>query len=159
MPLFKQIGSLFLLLVYSVGIVHGAIPHMHYANELNIPVYEHGMEHGNHHQHHFHDADYSGDHTHVQHEGHFDNGIMDMLICILSESDHTDVAELFLCSRANELSLDEAKLQLAAVLVSFVPTNLEETSSKTIAYTPWVDGPYNCSHISAASRRGPPSVS
>lgn len=159
MPLFKQIGSLLLLLVYSVGIAHGAIPHTHFADELEVPVYEHGMEHGSHHQHHHHNADDSGDHTHVQHEGHFDNGLMDMLICILSESDHTDIAELFLFAEGNEASLDEAKLQLAAVLVSFVTTNLEETSSKTVVYTPWVDGSYNCFHVSAASRRGPPFIS
>ena len=147
-------------MVYSLGMVHGAIPHSHSAEISDVSVFEHGVEHGSHHQHHHHDANDSGHHTHVSHAGHLDDGFMDMLICILSEADHTDISELFVSGNSlNEVPLDTTKLQLVAVLVSFVAIDTEETAPKTAVRPSDFDLSYQHSHTSAASRRGPPAVS
>ncbi len=134
--------------------VHGAIPHSHYGELAD------SFEHGGHHQHHHHDANYTENHTHVAHDGHFDNGLMDMLICILSEADQTDIADLFIVSNSqNEVSLNQAKLQFAAVLVSFVTLDVEEIAPQVVVSSSDFDLSYRYSHISSASRRGPPVVS
>ena len=42
-----------------------------------------------HHEHHHHDVhDHNEDHDHISHHGHFDEGVLDLLICVLSETDH-----------------------------------------------------------------------
>lgn len=136
--------------------VHGAIPHSHSGEMSDALVIEHGVEHGFYH----HNANETGNHTHVAHNGHLDNGFMDMLICILSEADYTDIADLFISgSSSNEIPLEASKLQLAAVLVSFISIDIEETAPKTAVRPSEVDLSYQSSHISAASRRGPPAVS
>jgi hypothetical protein len=160
MQLLKQIGSILLLMIYSLGMVHGFIPHSHYAELADGVVFEHGVEHGSNHLHHHHDANDTGNHTHVAHNGHLDHGFMDILICILSEAHQTDIADLFISGNSlNEVSLDAAKLQLAAVLVSFMTIHVEEIVPKTAVCPSDVELSYRYSHISAASRRGPPTVS
>lgn len=154
MQLLKQIGSVLLLTIYSLGMAHGAIPHSHYAGKAD------GVENSSHHRHQHHNANDTGNHRHVAHNGHLDNGFMDMLICILSEADHTDIADLFISGNSsNAASLDASKLQLSAVLVSFMTISVEETVPNSSVRFSEIDLSYQYSHISAASRRGPPAVS
>ncbi len=151
----KQLASFILLMIYSVGIVHGAIPHSHFDGKDDVLVLEHGVPH-----HHHHDTNYIGSHTHVVHGGHLDNGLMDLLICLLSESEYEDIADLFIGGASvNEVSLDLAKLQLAAVLVPFLTFDVGEVETIAAQGWPEADILYCYTQSDSSSRRGPPTVS
>lgn len=159
MQLIKQIGSILLLLVYSLGMAHGAIPHSHYVGMTNSFVLEHGVEHNGHH-HHYHNANYTENHTHVAHGAHFDNGLVDLLICLLSESEYEDIADLFFGGASvNGVSMDLAKIQLAAVFAPFFTFEVAEVEIIAAHGRSEADILYCYSHTDSSSRRGPPTVS
>ena len=81
MQLKRAILSVSFLLVYSLGFSHDLIPHCRDHGK------SHDHKHG--HEHHHHDVhDHNEDHDHISHHGHFDEGVLDLLICVLSETDH-----------------------------------------------------------------------
>lgn len=79
----KSIISLLFLLTYSAGFAHNLLPHAH-SNEYLIDVFDHKE---NHHLHKV--ADNIFDHKHIAHKGHYDNLLIDFLICLITESNHT----------------------------------------------------------------------
>lgn len=138
MKLIKQIASAILLMVYSVGIAHGAIPHSHYAQ---------------------HNADSKCHHT-IEQTEQCNDGLIDLLINLFSTTEFTDIADLFVGGASvNKTSLDVASVQLAAVLVSFITFSVEETEFvKTHAgFEP--DLSDLSGHLSTSGRRGPPTIS
>lgn len=138
MQLLKQIASFVLLMVYSVGIAHGAIPHSHYAETDNMATCEYGLEQKN----------------------ACDDGLIHLLINLFSTAESTDIADLFVGGKSlNKSSLDEANLQLAAVLVSFITFSVEETEfvKARTGFEPNLS--YLSGHLSASGRRGPPTIS
>lgn len=160
MQTLKPILSVFLLLTYFVGIGHEFLPHSH-ADEVGShqAKVEHGVDHGHHHSHHHHDDGDHEDHSHVVHQDHFDDGLLDLLICILSETDHTDADEHYvLPSEANQTrSKGFEKAKFVAVLVSFV--SFIEASEKGELKPDFCKVELASVQISTSPLRGPPSIS
>lgn len=132
----EQIGSFILLMIYSLGIAHGAIPHSHYAESTDSPRCEYDVE------------------QNVQ----CDAGWMGMLINLFSEAEFTDIADLFVGASVKKLPLDDAKAQLAAVLVSFITVDINEDELTVALSQAEPDLSYHYSHVGSSSRRGPPTV-
>ncbi|MBP9152987.1 MAG: hypothetical protein KBF73_11935 [Flavobacteriales bacterium] len=132
----KQIASFILLMIYSVGIAHGAIPHSHYVASAH-------------------------DHCQVnqQQDSEHADGLIHMLIDIFNDNEFTDIADFFVGASVKKLPIDVTKIQLAAVLVSFITINVEQENSTAVLNQTEPDLSYCFSHISSASRRGPPVVS
>lgn len=138
MQLIKQIASFVLLMVYSVGIAHGAIPHSHYAEMTDGAKCEYGIEQTN----------------------ACDDGLIHLLINLFSTAEATDIADFFVGSKSlNKGFLDGANVQLAAVLVSFITFSVEETEfvKTRTGFEPNLS--YLSGHLSASGRRGPPTIS
>lgn len=82
----KAIISLSLFFAYSIGFSHGLIPHCHHSDSSTPSETEHIAEH------HFHDGhhhnNHSSEHFHIAHQKHYDEGLFDFIVCLLSESGH-----------------------------------------------------------------------
>lgn len=76
----KIIASLFLLFTYLIGFTHNVIPHCHHNADANHTHLEH-------HEHHTGSHDQGND-RHVSHNDHLDEGVLDFIICLLSETEH-----------------------------------------------------------------------
>lgn len=152
----KPILSVFLLLTYLVGIGHEFLPHSH-ADEAGTK--ETHNEHGHLHGHHYHAEGDVVDHTHLAHQDHFDDGLFDLLICILSETDHSDEDVHYVLpievNQARNKDLNKAKL--VAVLVSFIP--FIELSTQTESCSGFIKDGLVLAYQTASPLRGPPVIS
>lgn len=134
----RQIASFILIMIYSVGIAHGAIPHSHYAETI---------EHAE-----LSDISECSKQT--------DKGLISLLISLLSESEVTDIADFFVAGASYNTSLfTEANLAFVAVTICFLTVDLKVTELETFKYNSQVQLPYYGSLICSCSRRGPPTVS
>jgi hypothetical protein len=84
----KVILSYCLLLIYFVGFAHDLIPHCHdlAGHKESIQANHH------HHEHHSHNSEKEKkpNHSHIPHGDHIDEGIYDLIVCLLSEAEHFD---------------------------------------------------------------------
>ena len=156
----KLIISSFLLFVYSFGFAHYLIPHCEKESSA-IHVYYEQEVIG--HQHHDINSynEHSDEHEHLQHEGHVDDGILDFLICFLSEVEHQENAsslEVYLSVKTDTKAprLFESKLQLLAVLS--VLNNLDLHSYSKTNYEE-ILGVYISPLIHQSPNKGPPYFS
>ena len=94
MKIKKVIISLCLLFAYTVGVSHNIIPHCHHNEGLVEPVSRNSSNHNHQHNHHQHTTDNVTDHEHVAHNGHFDEGLIDFIFCLFTESDHPDFSNI-----------------------------------------------------------------
>ena len=156
MKIIKPIITVFLLLTYSLGFAHNLFPH---CQELISGEYQASHHHHEHHQHESGEGT-NPEHEHIIHEGHFDAGIYDFIICFLSEMEHpaNDCnIENYVPAKANDNLKELTKAKLIAVLFTlFRFTEQFETlleysrADVTIYLSPLLD---NSPH------RGPPSLS
>ena len=80
MDILKHILSYVLLLVYGVSFGHQLIPHHHHEINTQLNHHHSGV--------HNHCIDDKETHQHVEHGDHFDEGVIDLLACILGEHEH-----------------------------------------------------------------------
>ncbi|MBL4624003.1 MAG: hypothetical protein JKY42_02505 [Flavobacteriales bacterium] len=83
MQLSKIVISLFLLLTYVVGFGHNVVHHHH-----------DGAAHNHVETHHHHDYKIGKEnhHEHVAHGSHYDDSLYDLIVCFLSEEEHSSEA-------------------------------------------------------------------
>lgn len=137
MLLFNRIVSLLLWVSYTVGMVHGAIPHSHYYGTHSLEQSTECLAQS--------EAD--------------DAGLIRLLVHIFSESETTDIADYFVNETPDkDVSTLSAKYALAAVLVSFVSVYDEDVDSSNYTFSEEA-GHTLLAHDQALSRRGPPVVS
>ena len=137
MSLMKQIASWILIFTYSIGMVHGAIPHSHYVEMTDSrnaePVAD--LNDGS------------------------ETGLMELLIGLLSEPDFTDIEDLFVYSSSeNTVLKSEAKAQFTAVLFALVILGTEAIELP-VSFDRSVEHRYCCAYLQSSSRRGPPLLS
>lgn len=146
----KVLISCTLLLAYSFGFAHDLLPHCHH-DGANAST--HVVEHDGHHHH-----DHEG---HEHHDKHADESLMDLLICLLSATEHSDdhgndcfVVPTPTSAKANDRLAD---VQLAVVLYNLlvVPEEIVILSGCNATATALSSGPF----LSSAPQRGPPVVS
>jgi hypothetical protein len=124
-------------MAYTVGMVHGAIPHSHFLES--------------------HDAEQSTEFLALDESD--DAGLIRLLVHIFSESETTDIADYFVNETSNkEVSEQSVKITMATVLSSFVSLRVQEVD---ISYFSWpeIDGNIRLANDQTLSRRGPPVVS
>jgi hypothetical protein len=85
MQLKNAVISFLLICSYSLGFAHNVIPHCDEA---------HGNGANHSHEHHIHIGpdETNEEHTHIAHNDHFDDGILELLICALEVVNHHDGA-------------------------------------------------------------------
>ena len=137
MLMVRRVVSFLLWVAYTVGMVHGAIPHSHFFGS-------HGTEQS----------------TECLLEAEQDDaGLMRLLIHIFSESETTDIADYFVNETSEKDILSQsAKVAMTAVLVSFVSIYDQDVDSSNYTIVEEV-GHTLSAHDQALSRRGPPVVS
>lgn len=157
MQLRKVILSIVLLLSYSLGMAHDVLPHYH-ANDLHSDIAV-GIKLHHHHSHHEHDPVEQPEHDHVTHEDHLDDGLLDYVICLLSEFDHEsdDSEHLFYYpSNPEKINLKPvAKVKQALVLLSVLtaPAGDIQFTGSTSEFTSVYEPPI----LSGIPLRGPPA--
>ncbi len=162
MQLKRMFISVTLLLTYAVGSVHALVPHCHHAESGVQLSADHHRQHHHRHQHHEHDDDPSGEHHHVMHRDHLDDGLMDLLICILSETAHSgaSVDQCLLNSKVlNKLPTDAwSKVKLTAVPVTIAGID-DKVLDPAPACRSVPPGLHGTAHNASSPHRGPPLVS
>lgn len=113
----KIIISIILLLTYSLGFAHNIIPHQH-DSETGFHNHDHTEEHHN------HDHSSDSDPEHISHGNHFDEGLYDLIVCFLHETDfHKENCntEFFIAAKTNRF-LTKKNQQQKLVATHFVST-------------------------------------
>lgn len=137
-----------LLFSYSLGFTHDLLPHCHH----DAGTDKHVVEHSGHHHHH---------EGHEGHDKHADEGLVDLLICLLSNTEHASnhPDDFFVVpSNIDQRTNDRLTgIQLAVLLQHFfyVPIGTPLPSEFNTASLALCAGPY----LSASPERGPPVVS
>ncbi len=149
----KTIISLILILTYTVGFAHNFIPHRTdvHTDEIHSEV-EH---HHTHHTHEGHDST-EEDHSHVEHGDHFDQGLLDYLICLFEGAQHHDHSCDAQCTPQNnalKCSLEKLTPINQAITVEFSAPYFEKQpsaiSTKIVLDPTQVD-------LNSSSGRAPP---
>ena len=140
-----KIWSAFLLIIYIMLLGHDLIPHSHEELKEN---HVHGQSEDTHR----HESE-----AHIAHANHCDLGVLDLLICVLSEVEHPATGEGnsdFCFIKANEFSFQNLKVKDLTLLTSFFsiwePEKQVQThfTEKPVFYSPPV---FSCLRF-----RGPP---
>lgn len=114
------------------------------------------------HDHHIHDSETSFTHDHIEHEGHLDEGILDLLACLWSDLNlSTDNCNLYISSTVEADELSKVKwskttiLKVLSVLIQPVGTEINSNQIITSNHQFIDDSP----PISQCPYRGPPVIS
>ena len=84
----KVIAACVMLCTYTVGIASTLIPHCHHDTRTEHSVGDPDEARHHHHEHHQHHENNESDHDHIAHANHLDTGVLDFIICLLSEAEH-----------------------------------------------------------------------
>lgn len=149
--------SFFLLLTYTFGFAHNLIPH---CQELAIGEKQNISHH--HHEHHQHQSEEetNPDHEHIPHEDHFDAGIYDLILCILSEAAHPSSecnVDLYFPINGNDSIKELTKANLLGVL--FTLFQFPEQSDTLSVYIGEGIALYLTPPLDNSPSRGPPYFS
>jgi hypothetical protein len=155
MQIGKIVISFLLLLTYSLGFAHNLIPHCQkfYSVESNSHQEKEKEKH--------HHEDLSSDHEHIQHEGHYDEDLYDLLVCFLNEMEHPandcNVEHCFPARTNDASSKVFAKAKFITALLTVI-AHVDE-SEQTSDYGSDSDAIYLSPPIDDSPHRGPPSLS
>lgn len=153
MQIKQSILAFFFLALYSLGFGHGVVPHCDNRDDQ--------IENHHHHEHHEHNNEEPVDDGHVVHDDHFDEGIYDYIICLVSDLEHNDSdCNMHHCTKVNlrDTSIKQsskAKL-LAVVSVLF---NVEIFVKPTMVYGETASACISPPFLKNVSHRGPPIIS
>jgi hypothetical protein len=153
--------SSLLLLTYSFGFTHNLVPHFQELNEGNFST-PHEKGHVHHHKHHQHipNEDISSDHEHIFHEGHFDKGVYDLVLCFLNEMEHSGnechIQHFFPVRIKDNQTEDLAKAKLLVEWFSAFADFYQRGS--TIDFGPNVSATLTSPPLEQSPHRGPPSL-
>lgn len=154
MKYLKQVISIFLLFVYSIGFTHSVIPHTH----LNEFIFDGNNFHSENHK---HASIENIDFDDVNHKDHLDDNLLDYVLCLFSEMKHDKTYQVdeYLITFDKESSSvnDLVLIKLNTLLFTFstVPQPLQKgvfSQKKSITN-------YLIPLLDSFSFRGPPSFS
>lgn len=87
MQLKKSIISFLLIFSYSFGFAHNLVPH---CTEIHTEQEQGIIEHHDNHHEHQEGELISENHLHIAHADHYDDGLIDLLVCALENVNHND---------------------------------------------------------------------
>ena len=142
-----------------MGYAHVLIPH-----HQEIAVVENTLAstEGKHpHHQHNQKLDTSGNHNLISHENHFDEGFLDLLVCLISEVEHPgNDCNLDFYNFANPKFVGHKELTKTRFVAVFIALFvLSEQNLKIAKYTFDNDLIYQSPSLHIAPNRGPPSLS
>ncbi len=157
MQIKRAIISFVLIFSYSLGFAQSLIPH------CSVTDAEHSHIAENTHQHKHKEAhdDSHESHTHISHDNHFDEGIYDLLICLMSDSHHgaSDCCTQHVTSNASNLTIVLSHSELAKVISTFVAVFAIVEEKEPTLLSDYNVAFYASPEINAQSLRGPPFYS
>ncbi|MEZ4720499.1 MAG: hypothetical protein R2813_01315 [Flavobacteriales bacterium] len=157
MQLKRVIIAISLLFTYGVSLAHSVIPHCHHGFEVSTADHEHAVAHEH------HDSVEQIPQTedpanHINHQGHYDESLLDLILCLFSDSDHPDNfgEDAFIPSSNAPVQLKS--LNQASLLVSLIiAINAEECAEERII--PQLKVNYTAPELFTSGLRGPPAIS
>jgi hypothetical protein len=159
----RTVIALSLLFAYSLGFAHELIPHCHHNEGVAVLGEEsatHSHEHE--HEHHHHDQSQESEeheHDHVQHQDHFDDGLMDFIICVLTAAEHpsSDADHCYqMPATTNAIKFTAwDKIKLIATFTAVFAEPVEEASADLLV--PDADVAFLSPPLANSTDRGPPS--
>ena len=155
MKIKKLIISLLLLLTYSLGFAHNFIPHQHEDGVEDEITKE---KKGHHHHHH---AIKKSNHEHISHGNHYDEGLYDLLVCFLHESDNQEYKcnnHHFVLAKPNRVVINKLQVNKLVTILYSITTELEQ-DEKFPDYNIDSDISYLSPTIENSPHRGPPLFS
>ena len=149
--------SMLLLFAYSLGMAHSLIPHCHHGLQTTTEDHQHLIGH----LHHEHKSNEHETHDYVSHGGHLDEGLFDLLVCILSEVEQPQAE--YHCSPtlpAVQSSVwAQADLSVPFVIVLFDVLFNAELEPASVISNHEVVIDYQSADATAFPHRGPPVLS
>ena len=153
MRLMKNIVSWLLISIYVIGFAHNIIPHKH--NSCENVVYE-----CNHLELHDHTDLNEKKGDEIRHRNHLDEGLLDFLVCFLSEMEHLDFHDKHEISQSfNGADLTNNQFSpvyfknINSLLLSFI----QQSNNQTKNY-PFQSVKVDSSALKATPYRGPPTL-
>jgi hypothetical protein len=156
MKIIKSIISVSVLLTYSLGFAHTLVPH---CQELISGEYQTSHHHHKHHQHQP-GEEKNPNHEHILHENYFDAGVYDLILCILSETEHPSNecnVDHYIPVNGNDNLKELTKAKLLAVL--FTLFQFPEQSDTLSDYIGEDVAIYQSPPLDNSPSRGPPYFS
>jgi hypothetical protein len=154
MQFYKSIISLLLLLTYSFGFAHNLVPHCNDDTPHETAISDH------HHHQHSDEQQENIEHNHINHDSHFDEGIIDFITCLVHESESPEeqcsIEHCFTFSSNNFSLKDINKIQTAIVLFAVSQPIVQNES---IAYSSTdFEINYLSPPLEDSPHRGPPII-
>jgi len=124
MQINKIVISLLLLLTYSFGFAHSAIPHVDGGHANLQSQTEAVSDHS--HAHHQHDEGetLASNHEHLSHDNHFDASVTDYMLCVLNDMENKDancnVLQYIPIKRSNKNLENLSNMAIIAMAYSFI---------------------------------------
>ena len=160
MQIKKVIIATLFLLTYTIGFAHNLIPHCSAAcGELPVAAHQETGHH--HHAHHEHDHGEDSGHDHIEHNGHLDGGLLDYVVCLLSEMEHpaTD-CQIEVCLPASTANtVPEALSNVTCIALLYSVFELAEQDEPLQAGHSEAVTSYTAPPIAECPHRGPPTPS
>jgi len=152
--------SFFLLFVYSISFAHSLSFHEHgfYAEHQYGFIEGNGAEH--HHQHHSHDNSSHKD-THINHNDHCDEGVIDLIVCVLSDftnHQHNDCHFEHQFNSESKRIVNQPNLEFSAIFSASYFFQFKNYSNLKPS-TNQLNKDFLCPLIDSQSQRGPPFLS
>lgn len=157
----KAVISIILICAYSIGFAHNLIPHNHDHEISTDHMSSHAQKHEHPHGHHQHSTSDHHNHKHIAHENHFDHGLFDLVICLLSEIEHDSADNndcYYIPAQANNFSAKSLTKVKYASVHFIVFAELDDADNPN-ACNPEIYTAYLSPPLSSSPHRGPPIIS
>jgi len=152
--------SLLLLLTYTFGFAHSAIPHVN-GGHANLQSQTAAVSNHSHAHHQHHEGETSdSNHEHLSHDNHFDANISDYMLCVLNELEHKDancnVLQYIPIKRSDKNLENLSKTAIIALVYSFIISfEAPLTSASNYNYTADF---FKAPVLKNSPSRGPPTL-
>jgi hypothetical protein len=147
----KSIISVLLLLIYTNGFAHQLIPHCQEIIAGDLQATHH------HHQHHEHEPNDRRSHVHIDHKDHVDAGLLDHIICVLSDLEHQAHHCILESLASQPFSKNYQGSEKAKWVVLLIALMLPEPNdAPKTGFAHQAGTPDAVPHLAQPSPRGPP---
>jgi len=155
----KIVISLILLLTYTFGFAHSAIPHVN-GGHANLQSQTEAVSDHSHAHHQHHEGETSdSNHEHLSHDNHFDADITDYMLCVLNELEHKDancnVLQYIPIKRSNKNLENLSETAIIALVYSFI-INFEAPIKSAFNYS-YTVAFFKAPVLENSPTRGPPT--
>ncbi len=156
MQLKRTLIAIVMLFSYTIVFAHNIIPHCPHSAGDDATCGLHAIHSDSHHHEHNHDA--GDEDSHIIHADHVDDGIFDFLVCMLSETEHSDNENENhqIVHTENQAVNMEFKLDVQKIAILFVAFDLTPISAEIDRPEGDLEIVIPLPPIEYAPRRGPP---